>query len=243
MKEQRLVKKVEEHAKKFKLRAFISPNDGKRHDQVRPDEWKWMGIAHNQLVWSLAKIGSVFNRDARTVKVSVEEERKILTRRKEDQNKKEQHTERVLIQQQQKEHIKILQQMARSALDHLPDLPDLQNEPEAFDSFNEAVVKVYRRLTADVDDWKDMAEHLGDKGNEIEMMSSVLDDVLPGGSLVRPRLDEYKRNLEKAWFLIKFGGLKTISESSDTRKWEWEGLNQKCQNCPDQAYEPVDITP
>ena len=73
--------------------------------------------------------------------------------------------------------------MARSALDHLPDLPDLQNEPEAFDSFNEAVVKVYRRLIGDVDDWKDMAEHLGDKGNEIEMMSSVLDDVLPGGPL------------------------------------------------------------
>jgi hypothetical protein len=236
MKEQRLVKKVEEHAEKFRTRILRSPNDLKRHDLIKSDERKWMGIAHNQLGWSLAKIGSVFSRDARTVKVSVEEERKILTRRKEDQKKKEQHTERVLIQQQQKEHIKILQQMARSALDHLPDLPDLQNEPEAFDSFNEAVVKVYRRLTADVDDWKDMAEHLGDKGNEIEMMSSVLDDVLPGGALVRPRLDEYKRNLEKAWFLIKLGGLKTISESSDTRKWEWEGLNQRCQNCPDQEY-------
>ena len=243
MKEQRLVKKVEEHAEKFRTRKRRGPNDLKRHDQIRPDERKWMGIAYNQLGWSYAKIGSVFSRGARTVKVSVEEERKILTRRKEDQKKKEQQTERVLIQQQQKEHIKILQQMARSALDHLPDLPDLQNEPEAFDSFNEAVVKVYRRLIGDVDDWKDMAEHLGDKGNEIEMMSSVLDDVLPGGSLVRPRLDEYKRNLEKAWFLIKFGGLKTISESSDTRKWEWEFLNQRCQNCPDQEYLSVDITP
>ncbi len=236
MDQQKLIKKVEKRALVFRSRGHTSPNDLKRHDQVRPDERKWMGIAYNQLDWSYAKIGSVFSRDARTVKVSVEKERKILTRRKEDQNKKEQHTERVLIQQQQKEHIKILQQMARSALDHLPDLPDLQNEPEAFDSFNEAVVKVYRRLTADVDDWKDMAEHLGDKGNEIEMMSSVLDDVLPGGSLVRPRLDEYKRNLEKAWFLIKFGGLKTISESSDTRKWEWEFLNQRCHNCPDQEY-------
>ena len=88
-----------------------------------------------------------------------------------------------------------------------------------------------------------MAEHLGDDGKEIEMMSSVLDDVLPGGSSVRPKLDEYKRNLEEAWFLIKIGGLKTISESNDTGKWEWEGLNQRCQNCPDQEYEPVDITP
>ncbi len=243
MDQQKLIKKVEKRALEFRSRGLPSPSDGKRHDQVRPDERKWMGMAHNQLGWLDTKIASVFSRDARTVKVSVEKERKILTRRKEDQKKKEQHTERVLIQQQQKEHIKILQQMARSALDHLPDLPDLQNELEAFDSFNEAVVKVYRRLIGDVDDWKDMAEHLGDKGNEIEMMSSVLDDVLPGGLLVRPRLDEYKRNLEKAWFLIKIGGLKTISESSDTRKWEWEFLNQRCQNCPDQEYLSVDITP
>ena len=237
MDKQKLIKKVEKRVDVFRERAVKDYGDRKRRDRVQSDEGEWMGIAHDELDWSYAKIGSVFSRDAaRTVKVSVEEERKILTRRKEDQKKKEQHTERVLIQQQQKEHIKILQQMARSALDYLPDLPDLQNELEAFDSFNEAVVKVYRRLTADVDDWKDMAEHLGDKGNEIEMMSSVLDDVLPGGSLVRPRLDEYKRNLEKAWFLIKLGGLKTISESSDTRKWEWEFLNQRCQNCPDQEY-------
>jgi hypothetical protein len=128
------------------------------------------------------------------------------------------------------------------ALDHLPDLPDFQNEPEAFNSFNDVVVKVYRRLTGDVD-WKDMVEHLGDEGNKIEMMSSVLDDILPGGSLVKPKLDKYKRDLEEAWFLIKFSGLKTISESSDTRKWEWEGLNQRCHNCPDQEYEPVEITP
>lgn len=242
MDQQKLIKKVEKHANKFRPRAFISPNDKKRHDLIKSDERKWIGIAHDELDWSYAKIASVFSRDARTVKVSVEEERKILTRHNEDQKKKEQHTERVLIQQQQKEHIRILQQMARSALDHLPDLPDLQNEPAAFDSFNDAVVKVYRRLTGDVDDWKDMAEHLGNEGKKIEMMSPVLDDVLPGGSLARPKLDKYKRNLEEAWFLIRIGGLKLISESSDTRKWEWEGLNQRCQNCPDQEYEPVDIT-
>ncbi len=242
MDQQKLIKKVEKHAAKFKPRAFISPNDGKRHDLIKSDERKWIGIAHDELDWSYAKIGSVFSRDARTVKVSVEEERKILTGRKEDQKKREQHTERVLIQQQQKEHINKLQQMARTAFDHLPDPPDLQNEPETFDSFNDAVVKVYRRLTGDIDDWKDMAEHLGDQGDKIETMSSILDDVLPGGSLAIPKLDKYKSNLEEAWCLIRIGGLKTISESSDTRKWEWEGLNQRCQNCPDQEYEPVDIT-
>ena len=94
-------------------------------------------------------------------------------------------------------------------------------------------------MAGDVDDWKCMAEHLGDQGGKIEMMSSVLDDVLPRGSLAGPLLDEHKRNLEEAWLLIRIGGLKTISESSDTRKWEWEGLNQRCQMCPDKEYEPV----
>ncbi len=67
MKEQRLIKKIEEHAKKFKSRAFISPSDGKRHDHIQQDEKNWMGIAHNQLGWSYAKIGGEFNRDSRSV--------------------------------------------------------------------------------------------------------------------------------------------------------------------------------
>jgi len=72
VKEQRLVKKVEEHANKFRLRAFISPSDRKRHDHTRQDEKNWMGIAHNQLGWSYAKIGSEFNRDPRVVKKTVQ---------------------------------------------------------------------------------------------------------------------------------------------------------------------------
>lgn len=242
MKEEKIRKTIQKKAGIFKSRALISPTDGKRHDLIKTDERKAMYSVYLKFGWSYAKIASDFNRDARTVKVSIEEEQKILTRRKEEQKKKEQHTERVLIQQKQKEHIKILQQMATNALSRLPDFSDLQQNPEVFDSFNYAVVGVYRRLIGDVD-WNDIAEHLGDEGKEIEMMASVLDDVLPGGSLVKPKLDEYKRELEKAWSLIKFGGLKTISESSDTRKWEWEDLNQRCHNCPDWDYEPVDISP
>ncbi len=238
MKEISQIRRIQGRASKFKQRAYKSPSDLKRHDRIRPDEQKWMHIAYNQLRWSYAKIGHVFDRDPRAVKASVEKEQEIRSARK----KYQQENEQQLIQQQQKEHIKMLQQMARSALDHLPDFPDLHEDHEVFDSFNHAVVEVYRRLTGDIY-WKRMAEHLGDDGKEIEMMSSVLDDVLPGGSSVRPKLDEYKRNLEEAWFLIKIGGLKTISESNDTGKWEWEGLNQRCQNCPDQEYEPVDITP
>lgn len=71
MKEDRLVRKIEERAKKFKLRAQKGRGDEKRHDAVRPDEQKWMWTAHHDLGWSFAKIGSIFNRDARTAQKAI----------------------------------------------------------------------------------------------------------------------------------------------------------------------------
>jgi len=71
MKEDRLVKKIEAEANKFKLRAQKGRGDAKRHDGVRPDEQKWMWAAHHDLGWSLAKIGSIFNRDPRTVQKAI----------------------------------------------------------------------------------------------------------------------------------------------------------------------------
>lgn len=72
MKEQTLIKKIEDRANKFKLRALKSPSDRKRHDPVRQDEQRWIWIASNQLGWSFAKIGSVFDRDPRSTKRAVE---------------------------------------------------------------------------------------------------------------------------------------------------------------------------
>jgi hypothetical protein len=72
VKEQRIVRKIENQASKFKQRAHKSPQDGKRHDQVRRDEKKWMWTAYNKLGWSFAKIGSVFNRDPRSTKEAIE---------------------------------------------------------------------------------------------------------------------------------------------------------------------------
>jgi hypothetical protein len=71
VKEDRLIKKIEEQAKKFKLRAQKGRGDEKRHDAVRPDEQKWMWTAHHELGWSFAKIGSTFNRDPRTVQKAI----------------------------------------------------------------------------------------------------------------------------------------------------------------------------
>ena len=72
MNKQNLIKKVENRAQEFKLSGLKSPVDEKRHDHIQQDEKKWMWIAHNQLGWSLAKIGSVFNRDPRAVKKAVQ---------------------------------------------------------------------------------------------------------------------------------------------------------------------------
>ena len=71
MKEDRLIKKIEEQAEKFKLRIQKGRGDEKRHDAVRPDEQKLMWTAHHDLGWSLAKIGSIFNRDPRTVQKAI----------------------------------------------------------------------------------------------------------------------------------------------------------------------------
>jgi len=71
VKEDRLVKKIEAQADKFKLRLQKGRGDEKRHDAVRPDEQKWIWTAHHNLGWSLAKIGSIFNRDPRTVQKAI----------------------------------------------------------------------------------------------------------------------------------------------------------------------------
>ena len=77
MKEQTIVRKIENQANKFKLRAHRSPEDRKRHDQTRQDEQKWMWTA-KQLGWSFPKIGSVFGRDRRTAKQAVQSYEKKL---------------------------------------------------------------------------------------------------------------------------------------------------------------------
>jgi hypothetical protein len=68
-----LVKKIEEQAKTFKLRANRSPEDRKRHDQIQPDEAAAMRKAYNQLHWSVAKIGDLFDRSPTAVKKAISE--------------------------------------------------------------------------------------------------------------------------------------------------------------------------
>ena len=72
MKEQELINKIENQASIFKSRKIIGHGDAKRHDTIKRDEQEWMWTAQNKLGWSYDKIGSVFSRDARSVKSAIE---------------------------------------------------------------------------------------------------------------------------------------------------------------------------
>jgi len=72
VKEQRVIRKIEDQASKFKQRSLRSPSDGKRHDRIQKDEQRWMWKAYSELGWSFAKIGSTFDRDRRATKEAVE---------------------------------------------------------------------------------------------------------------------------------------------------------------------------
>ena len=125
----------------------------------------------------------------------------------------------------------MLQELARRAVDSVQlFFPDFEHsyDSDLFNEFNYNIVSVVRRLVVN-HDWKDLAAHLGEEGIEIETISRQLDDLPPNPDR------NYEQILDKIWFLIKHKGLKTIADNSDTRIWEYKGLNQKCMNCPDQS--------
>jgi hypothetical protein len=151
-------------------------------------------------------------------------------------------------QRQQISHIEKMQELARKAVDNVPLLfPDFKgsDDPELlFYTFNSNIVTVVRRLIGDPD-WKDLAVHLGEEGNEIEAIEKTLDDlpdvIFPKAN-TKPNLDSHLE-LSEIWMLLKYKGLKTISDYSDTREWERHNLNQRCPACPLQKYDPYYWSP
>jgi hypothetical protein len=248
MKTEVLEKRILEQAKTFKSRANKSLADNKRHDRIKSDEKKEMFTAHCQLGWSYSKISATFGRCYISVEKWVKEEQKTFAGREGKQQKKKQTSEMAIQQQKQKEHIRMLQKLARTALSDLPsEFPDLDTAgPDVFDLFNKSMVKVYHYLTSDPY-WDDLACHLGDESKRIKKLSCILDDEIPGwsyGSTMRkPKLDKYKEDLIDAWVLMKSGGLTIISESSDTWEWGYLGLTQRCLECPVQECDPASVNP
>lgn len=229
MKKQTLIRRIENSAKIFRARAIKSHADLKRHDLAQHDEQKSMWIAWNRLGWSYRKIGSVYNRDQRTVKRAVESYRA---------NKQAAvaslDAEAIRSKQlRQMEHIGALQKLARSTVDELPELPGSDDE-SGFEDCYFTLAKLFLRLTGDVH-WPDLAAHLGEKAQEIKNMSSIFRD-----ASLEVNMDQisapanYREKVVEGWKLIINSGLVVVADLGDTRKWEWEGLNQRCHNCPDQ---------
>ncbi len=146
------------------------------------------------------------------------------------------------LKRQQMEHIRTLQDLARSTIDALPELPDL-NDANDFDVFYSSLAKLFLRLTGDVR-WPDLAAHLGEKAKEVKDMSFVLDPyILPHWRSGLPVSDHYKESVREGWYLMISCGLQVVADSGDTREWEYYGLNQRCPSCPIQTFEGVDIGP
>lgn len=146
------------------------------------------------------------------------------------------------LQWQQIEHIRSLQELARSTVDALPELPDLDDVNE-FDVFYFSLAKLFLRLTGDVR-WPDLAAHLGEKAQEVKDMSFKLDPyIFPHWRCGLPVPDDYKKSVHNGWVLIINSGLQVVADSGDTREWEYYGLNQRCPSCPIQRFESVDIGP
>lgn len=72
MDKEKLAENIFTQARGFKKRANKSVKDQKRHDLLMRDEKRAMHDAYSILGWSWAKIGSVFDRDPRSVKKFVE---------------------------------------------------------------------------------------------------------------------------------------------------------------------------
>ena len=138
---------------------------------------------------------------------------------------------------QQIEHIRSLQELAKSVIESVPELIDFDNL-ENLDSVHTSLWQAFKKLNADPR-WRSLAAHLGERAQELELMTSQIEpDLIPPWKKGLP-IDPYKELVRKAWDLISDSDLWLVANSGDTREWEYYGLNQRCPWCPNQTSEPL----
>jgi hypothetical protein len=140
----------------------------------------------------------------------------------------------------QQEHIRKIQNLARNAYDktlwRFPALDEKDERHRNFYECNDFLVKIIRRLTGDFE-WKNLKEHLGEEGLEIEEMARIMNDTIPGLTATRNlSFKEYYEVVFKAYSLLRYKNLKVITETCDTKIWKRFGLQPVCKNCPDQGH-------
>jgi transposase len=170
MKNQELIKKIEEIAKTFKSRTNVGQSDGKRHDIIQRDEQKAMWEAHYKIGWSYPKIGSVFDRGVVTVEKQVEELQKSITKLKEQRQQKEQ----LVRSQQQIEHVTKLRELAISIREDVQRLVEMETDYSLDAEYLTLIPFTFVLVDYPYLIW--LFDYLKDKAEKIEKLASYYFD-------------------------------------------------------------------
>lgn len=219
--------------------------ENERYSKSDISKWEHGKIPAEDIVEQLEKILSIpeglLLRAAHYSRAA--EYRRSLTR----EELEEVDTERELsLQWQQMEHIKGLQELARSVRAYFFECPDIPKPEDIkrFDLIYHSLIMAFSKLTEDAY-WPSLAFHLGVHREEWEEMADELLDSIDFPmpwevNLLVP--DSYAKRAIKAWFLINRSGLITMASSGSTSEWERGGLSSKCPFCPIQTAENVDMS-
>ncbi len=136
---------------------------------------------------------------------------------------------------QQIEHIKSLQELAKSVIESIPELIDI-DDLENLESVRISLWQTFEKLTGD-SRWPSLASHLGESAKELESMTFQIEPpLIPPWKKGPPEkrelsIDPYKELVGKAWGLISSSDLWLVARSGNTIEWEYNGLNQRCPYC------------
>ena len=145
-----------------------------------------------------------------------------------------QHQRQRLLQLVQLEHISSLQNLARSIINSVEDLPDISqfiSIGELFFQIHQPLYDAYERLIGDAL-WASLSEHLGINAEEIEYFRGALEPSLAGPCLYGETFDSYKELLRDAWVKITGATMNLVANCADVDIWEECELNPRCRYCP-----------
>lgn len=154
----------------------------------------------------------------------------------EEEFKKEKKGKENLLPLQQVEHIKELQEFAKSVIESCPIFYPGFDSPKEIELFHDAYFSLYKLFNDLVHHtyWLSLAAHLSDGGKQIECMAAEMtieSTCMPWEKPVPVSL-ELKTRVRTALNLINAGDLAVVANYGDTKEWERRGLKPTCPFCP-----------
>lgn len=140
------------------------------------------------------------------------------------------------LQWQQVEHIKGLQEFAKSVIESCPMFYPGLDSPEEIELFHDAYFSLWKLFNDLVHHayWPSLAAHLSDGGQQIERMAAEITIESTCAPWEEPVSvsNELKARVRGALNLIQSGDLAVVASSGDTKEWEQRGLKPTCPFCP-----------